>query len=306
MWTCCHNRPTLRQGMTDGNSALHWKLHCYHGHACPHSLVQVVLRILGTALGATVGFAVMLPPSIAHSPALLLLIMVAVGLLLAPFASPSFHLRWGTRNRPRQASWARDHQPSPAGGTAMTSCCLPHHHTGRHQLDSRLELAAACNLQFDLPCNSIPADIAQLTSGCLSTWQLSCKAGKGAVYVKWTAAAPAPAAAAPAPAAAAHRLATALTLISMYVVVLCQYDVQMRMMARTAYMLTRILEVSYQHMPCYLANLVMNSCMLQQHISLLENQQGVIAVISTRIPIRCSQPSGVEPAPSNRIRPSTC
>jgi hypothetical protein len=138
---------------------------------------------------------------------------------------------------------------------------LPYHHTGRHQLDSSLELAAAYNLQTDLPCNSIPADVAQLTPGCLSTWQLiSCKAGKSAAYVRWTAAAPAAAAAAAAPAAAAaHRLATALTLISMYVVVLCQYDVQMRMMARAAYMLTRILEVSYQHMPCCLANLVMNS-----------------------------------------------
>eukprot|EP00775_Hariotina_reticulata_P006200 gene6200-6436_t len=68
------------------------------------TVIRMVLRILGTALGATLGFAAMLVPSIASSPPLLLLIMAAVGMLLAPLASPSFHLRSAIIPEPNAAN----------------------------------------------------------------------------------------------------------------------------------------------------------------------------------------------------------
>lgn len=56
-------------------------------------LLQVSLRIAGTAAGGTVGWAAL---HATHDPVLLLLIMCVVGVLLAPLASASFHFRLAT------------------------------------------------------------------------------------------------------------------------------------------------------------------------------------------------------------------
>jgi len=63
--------------------------HCW----CWCCWVQVSLRIAGTAAGGTVGWAAL---HATHDPVLLLLIMCAVGVLLAPLASASFHFRLAT------------------------------------------------------------------------------------------------------------------------------------------------------------------------------------------------------------------
>lgn len=59
---------------------------------CTH-LLQVILRILGTAVGATLGYVALL---VTGSPPLLLLIMGVVAVGFAPLASASFHLRLAT------------------------------------------------------------------------------------------------------------------------------------------------------------------------------------------------------------------
>lgn len=58
--------------------------------------MQVALRIVGTAAGASIAHGVLSNPVLATHPALLIILMVAISMVLAPLASASFHLRLTT------------------------------------------------------------------------------------------------------------------------------------------------------------------------------------------------------------------
>lgn len=61
-----------------------------------HSALQVGMRIVGTTAGTSIAHGMLSNSVLAASPALLIVLMAAISLVLAPLASPSFHLRLTT------------------------------------------------------------------------------------------------------------------------------------------------------------------------------------------------------------------
>lgn len=64
--------------------------------SCFLAALQVGMRIVGTTAGTSIAHGVLSNPVLAAHPALLILLMAGFAMVLAPLASPSFHLRLTT------------------------------------------------------------------------------------------------------------------------------------------------------------------------------------------------------------------
>lgn len=180
----------------------------------PRALVQVFLRITGTAAGGTVGWAALHATT---SPFLLLLIMCTAGMLIAPLASASLHFRCGGGPACVQG-WV--------GCMSKSGCC--------HGvcLCAAVTAMAWCRAE---PCSAMgwPSVGCGADGGCLVPMALFAWASDAIFHIERGL-----------PAAPVCRFATALTVISMLVVVLCQFDPDSgESRATDAFYGTRLLEV---------------------------------------------------------------